>query len=83
MGKQIGDLRGQMRKLKTLVEDNEKEISTNLTIARKAKEQGNQQAMLLSSRKAARLQESNEKYAALHSKISILYKVFVKNVCQL
>ncbi len=78
MGKQIGDLRGQMRKLKTLVEDNEKEISTNLTIARKAKEQGNQQAMLLSSRKAARLQESNEKYAALHSKISILYKVLSK-----
>ncbi|MBP7644050.1 MAG: hypothetical protein KA767_11970 [Saprospiraceae bacterium] len=78
MGKQIGDLRGQMRKLKTLVEDNEKEISTNLTIARKAKEQGNQQAMLLSSRKAARLQESNEKYAALHGKISILYKVLSK-----
>lgn len=78
MGKQIGDLRGQMRKLKTMVEDNEKEISQNILIARKAKEQGNQQAMLLSSRKAARLSESNEKYTALHSKISILYKVLSK-----
>lgn len=78
MGKQIGDLRGQMRKLKTMVEENEKEISQNLIIARKAKEQGNQQAMLLSSRKAARMQESNEKYSALHSKISILHKVLSK-----
>lgn len=78
MGKQIGDLRGQMRKLKTMVEDNEKEIQQNMLIARKAKEQGNQQAMLLSSRKAARLQDSNEKYVALHSKISILHKVLSK-----
>jgi phage shock protein A len=78
MGKQIGELRGQMRKLQTMVSDNEKEISSNMLIAKKAKEQGNQQAMLLSSRKAARLQESNEKYVALHSKISILYKVLSK-----
>jgi hypothetical protein len=67
-----------MRKLQTMVSDNEKEISSNMLIAKKAKEQGNQQAMLLSSRKAARLQESNEKYVALHSKISILYKVLSK-----
>ncbi|MCB0649041.1 MAG: hypothetical protein KDC49_20365 [Saprospiraceae bacterium] len=78
MGKQIGDLRGQMRKLKTMVEDNEKEIQQNMLIAKKAKEQGNQQAMLLSSRKAARLQDSNEKYVALHNKISILHRVLSK-----
>lgn len=78
MGKQIGDLRGQMRKLQTMVAENEKEISQNMLIAKKAKEQGNQQAMLLSSRKAARMQESNEKYVALHNKISILYKVLAK-----
>jgi phage shock protein A len=78
MGKQIGELRGQMRKLQTMVTDNEKEISSNMLIAKKAKEQGNQQAMLLSSRKAARLQESNEKYVELHNKISILYKVLSK-----
>ena len=34
--------------------------------------------MLLSSRKAARLTESNEKYLALHSKMTILYKVLSK-----
>ncbi|HMP28181.1 MAG TPA: hypothetical protein PKD85_01190 [Saprospiraceae bacterium] len=78
MGKQIGELRGQMRKLQTMVTDNDKEINQQMLIAKKAKEQGNQQAMLLSSRKAARLQESNEKYVELHSRISILYKVLSK-----
>ncbi|MFM2394000.1 MAG: hypothetical protein RLZZ546_1982 [Bacteroidota bacterium] len=78
MGTQIGNLKGQMRKLKTVVEDNNKEISNNMLIAKKAKEQDNQQAMLLASRKAARLQESNEKYLALHNKMTILYKVLSK-----
>lgn len=78
MGKQIGDLRGQSRKLKTMITENSKEIEQNLLIARKAKEQGNQKAMLLSSRKAARLKDTNSKYAALHSKIGVLYKVLTK-----
>jgi hypothetical protein len=78
MGTQIGNLKGQMRKLKTIVEDNNKEISNNMLLAKKAKELGNQQQMLLSSRKAARLQESNEKYLALHNKMTVLYKVLSK-----
>lgn len=78
MSKQIGNLRGQMRKLKTMMEDNDKEITNNMLIARKAKEQGNEKHMLLSSRKAARLKESNEKYGALHNKITILYRVLTK-----
>ncbi len=78
MGKQIGELRGQARKLKTMMSDNNKEIEQNMLIARKAKEQGNQKAMLLSSRKAARLKDTNSKYAALHSKIGVLYKVLTK-----
>ncbi len=78
MGTQIGNLKGQMRKLITMVDDNNKEINQNMLIAKKAKEQGNESAMLLSSRKAARLQESNEKYTALHNKMSILYRVLTK-----
>lgn len=78
MSKQIGNLRGQMRKLKTIMEDNDKEIQKNMMIARKAKEQGSEKHMLLSSRKAARLKESNEKYQALHNKITILYRVLTK-----
>jgi predicted nucleic acid-binding Zn-ribbon protein len=78
MGKQIGNLKGQMRKIKTMVENNEGEIKQNMLIARKAKEQDNEKAMLLSSRKAARLQDSNSKYVALHNKMSILYRVLTK-----
>lgn len=78
MSKQIGNLRGQMRKIKTMMEDNSKEINNNMLIAKKAKEQGNEKHMLLSSRKAARLKETNEKYSQLHNKMSILYRVLDK-----
>ena len=78
MGTQIGNLKGQMRKLVTIVDENNKEINNNMLIAKKAKEQNNESAMVLASRKAARLQESNEKYTALHSKMSILYRVLTK-----
>ncbi len=78
MSKQIGNLRGQMRKIKTLMEDNSKEINQNMLIAKKAKEQGNEKHMLLSSRKAARLKESNEKYSKLHNKMTVLYRVLDK-----
>lgn len=78
MGVQIGNLKGQMRKLVNIVEENNKEINNNMLIAKKAKEQGNESAMLLASRKAARLQESNQKYTELHGKMSILYRVLAK-----
>ena len=78
MGKQIGALRGQMRKLKTIMEDNTKEIQKSMRVASKAKEQSNQNQMVLASRKAARLKESNEKYAQLHGKMEILYRVLTK-----
>ncbi len=78
MGKQIGNLRGQMRKLKTMMLDNTKDIEQNLMIAKKAKQMGNEKQLMLSSRKAARLRNSNEKYEKLHSKMSLLYKVLTK-----
>jgi len=78
MSKQIGGLKGQMRKLKTIVENNNKDIEQNLAIARAAKTKGDQKSLMLSTRKAARLKESNGKYTALHSKMSILYKVLTK-----
>ena len=40
MSNQIGSLKGQMRRLKTIVEENNKEIEKNMLIARKAKEMG-------------------------------------------
>ena len=78
MGKQIGNLRGQMRKIKTLMMDNAKEIEQNLKIARKAKEMSNNQQLTLATRKAARLRDSNEKYEKLHKKMGLLYKVLTK-----
>lgn len=78
MSSQIGSLKGQMRKLKTIVSENNSEIEKNMAIARKAKQMGDQKAMMLSSRKAGRLKESNAKYSQLHSKMSVLYKVLSK-----
>lgn len=78
MSKQIGILKGQMRQLKTLMEENAREIQNNMKLASKAKEQNLDNQVILSTRKAARLQESNEKYEALLKKMDILYRVLTK-----
>jgi len=78
MSKQIGELKGQMRKLKTLMDTNLKEIDNNMKLASLAKERGKEKQMILSSRKAARLKEVNAKYQALHSKMSVLYRILSK-----
>lgn len=78
MGKQIGDLKGQMRKLKTMVEENNNSIQENMMIAKKAKQLGQDSQVVLATRKAARLKDSNTKYVALHKKIAVLYKVLSK-----
>ncbi len=78
MGKQIGNLKGQMRNLKNMVAKNNEDIENNLAIARKAKQMSNEKQMVLSSRKAARLKETNQKYIALHTKLKVLYRVLTK-----
>ncbi|MEM9887418.1 MAG: hypothetical protein AAF849_16100 [Bacteroidota bacterium] len=78
MSKQIGALRGQMRKLKNTIEQNNKEISMNLKMASKAKEMSKQQQMILSSRKAARLKETNEKYSVLHQRMEVMHRILTK-----
>ncbi len=78
MRKQIGLLRGQMRQLQGLMETNTKEIEQNMKLASAARDSGKEQQMVLSSRKAARLQESNEKYRVLLQRMEILYRILVK-----
>jgi predicted nucleic acid-binding Zn-ribbon protein len=78
MRKQIGVLRGQMRQMSTLMDDNNKEIDNNMRLAAAARDADKDQQMLLASRKAARLKESNEKYATLHQKMEILYRILTK-----
>ncbi len=78
MSKQIAALRGQMRKLSTIMDDNNKEIKKNMTLASAAQKKGNQSALTLSTRKAARLKESNAKYKQLHSKMDVMHKILSK-----
>ncbi len=78
MSKQIGNLRGQMRKLQGIMEKNSKEIDNNMRLASAAKAKGMQQQVILNSRKAARLKESNAKYKALHNKMQVMYRILTK-----
>jgi predicted nucleic acid-binding Zn-ribbon protein len=78
MSEQIGGVRGQIHKLSTLIEKNEDEVKTQLAIASKAKEKDMDKQMVLASRKAARLKDSNEKYQALHKKLEVLHRVLSK-----
>ena len=78
MSKQIGEIRGQMRKLKTLMQKNAGEIDNNMALAAQAKKQGKDKHVVLSTRKAARLKESNAKYAALHKKMEVMYRILTK-----
>ncbi|MEO1514937.1 MAG: hypothetical protein AAFV95_07985 [Bacteroidota bacterium] len=78
MSKQIGALRGQMRKLSNLMEENQREIDNNMKMASMAKRKGIQNQMVLASRKAARLKDSNAKYKALHTKIEVMHRILTK-----
>lgn len=78
MRKQIGKLRGQIRHLRTLVETNETQIKKELQLAKLAQKTGKNQQMILSSRKAARLRESNQKYEVLLTKMDVLSRVLNK-----
>ncbi|MCP3928564.1 MAG: hypothetical protein GY705_05620 [Bacteroidetes bacterium] len=78
MSKQIGAIRGQMRKLMGIMESNNKEIKKNMQIAAAAKQKGMDKQMLLSSRKAARLKESNGKYQKLHNRMEVMYRILNK-----
>ena len=78
MSQQIAGLRGQMRKLQTLIQTNEKELQNQLKLASHAKGKGMQKQMLLSTRKAARLKETNANYQKLVSKMDIMYRILKK-----
>jgi predicted nucleic acid-binding Zn-ribbon protein len=78
MDKQISSLRGQMRKLKDIMNLNEKTMNDSLAMASQAREKGKQAQMVLKSRKAGRLQESNMKLGDLYKKMEILYRVLSK-----
>lgn len=78
MNKQITVLRGQMHRLKEIILNNQRDIQTNLRMASKAKETDKQAMVVLKSRKAGRLKESNMKLEDLYRKMEILYRVLGK-----
>ncbi|RME98406.1 MAG: hypothetical protein D6772_09070 [Bacteroidetes bacterium] len=78
MNKQISQLRAQMHKLKEIIVNNQREIQSNLKLASKAKETQKTNVMILKSRKAGRLKESNIKLEDLYKRMEVLYRVLTK-----
>ena len=78
MNKQISKLRGQMHKLQEIIHNNKKQIDANLQLASKAKQSNKQSMMILKSRKAGRLRESNMRLEDLYKKMEVLYRVLSK-----
>lgn len=78
MSKQLAVVKGQMQRLKMLMEENKKTIDNNLKLASKAKESDKQAIMILKSRKAGRLKESNLRLDELYKKLELLYRVLLK-----
>lgn len=78
MNKQINQLKGQMHKLNEVIHNNKKDIESNLNLASKAKASNQQAMMILKSRKAGRLRESNMKLTDLYTKMEVLYRVLTK-----
>lgn len=78
MNKQISQLRGQMHKLQEIIYNNKKQIQSNLKMASKAKANDKQAMMILKSRKAGRLKESNMRLEDLYRKMEVLYRVLTK-----
>ncbi len=78
MNMQIGKLRKQMHQLKELIFNNQKELEKNLTLASEARASKMKDAMILKTRKAGRLKDSNIKLEELYRKMEILYRVLDK-----
>ena len=78
MSKQIGILKGQKQKLVQLMATNQADIDSSMKLAEQAKKQGQDAQIVLNTRKAARLQESNEKYGSLAKRIEVLERILNK-----
>jgi hypothetical protein len=78
MNGHIGRLKGQMSKLKTLMDTNTNEMKENLEIAEQAKKKNNMELVAVNTRQYGRLEETNKRYGDLYNKMDILYKVLSK-----
>jgi hypothetical protein len=78
MNEHIAKLRGQIHKMDRIIEENKKEMETNLRMAEQAKAKGNVEAVAINTRQFGRLKDANERYNTLKGKMEILYRVLSK-----
>lgn len=78
MDMHIGRLRGQMEKLKTVVDTNQREMEQSMRLAEAAKKKGNMDVVVINTRQYGRLEESNKRYKELLAKMEILYRILSK-----
>jgi phage shock protein A len=78
MNKQLSNLKGQLSNLKNVIDSNEENRKNNIKMASKAKETGNNNIVVLQTRKAGRLQQSNMTLSTLYTKMEVLYRVLSK-----
>ncbi len=75
---QIGELRGQMRNLEAIIKKNTADINKNLLLAEKARAQNDRKSLVIATRKAGRLKESNAKYAVLDKQMKHFYQILTR-----
>jgi len=89
MDEQIGKLRGVLAGLARTIKENKESMQNNMSLASKARENLNKinnseditrmkAQVMLKSRKAGRLQETNKTFLDLHNKIEMIYRVLSK-----
>jgi predicted nucleic acid-binding Zn-ribbon protein len=78
MEDQIRKLKGTMTGVKRMMDENAAVAKESMAIASKAREAGKDKILILKSRKAGRLQESNLSLQKLYTKMEILYRVLSK-----
>jgi len=78
MNLHITKLKGQIQKIKTIISTNEAEMKESLQIAEQAKKSNNMDVVVINTRQYGRLEESNQRFNELLTKMEILYRVLSK-----
>jgi phage shock protein A len=78
MNTQIQNLKGSIRTLQRTIASNNAAVQNQMQVAEQAKKQNMQSQVILQTRKAGRLQNSNRTYGDLLKKLEVLYRVLSK-----
>lgn len=78
MEKSIVELAAKMKRLQMDITQNKKDMANAISMARRAQAEGNRPALVLKSRKAGRLEESNMTLEGLYKKMELIHRVLTK-----